>query len=284
MFLELKNVSFIYQQGAAGEKRALNCVSLTIYAGECVAVLGPPGSGKSTLLQMFNGLLRPDEGLVLLNGQRPGTAELPVSEACKYVGLVFQFPEFQLFEDTVESEVGFGPKNLGWSKNEIASRVETALRTVGLDPKHYAGRSPFALSGGEMRRVAIASTLAMDCPMFAFDEPLSGLDPNGRVMMIKMMAGLKTTGRTQVIVTHDINEISQIADRYIVLNDGLAVFDGTAQELFTGKADPGSMGINKPEAAVLTDCLRGQGIPLPSDIWTFDRLAEELIQLNKELL
>jgi energy-coupling factor transport system ATP-binding protein len=276
--LELSDVSFTYQQGASGETKALDRVSLNISTGECISVLGPPGSGKSTLLQMFNGLLRPDEGTVLLDGRRPGTDELPVEKACRSVGLVFQFPEYQLFEATIEAEVGFGPKNLGFTKDEIIVSVKDALATVGLDPHEYLDRSPFALSGGEMRRVAIASTIAMDCDMFAFDEPLSGLDPHGRMLMVELMKGLKDSGHTQVIVTHDVDEISQIAERYIVMSSGSVVFDGTASELFV---DGTGLGVSRPSAAILTECLRNQGIPLPADIWTFDKLAEQLIELNR---
>lgn len=278
--LELKRVSFSYATNEAMGQWAIKSIDLKISDGETIVLAGHPGSGKSTLLQLLNGLLQPDSGEVYLDGLRPGSDDLPIQEACKRVGLVFQFPESQFFEDSVRAEVSFGPANMGLTGPEIELRVDYALGAVGLGGTH-ADRSPFSLSMGEMRRVAIASILAMDCPTLAFDEPMAGLDSSGRSLVQNTLVHLKKAGHTLIVATHDIDDMISIADRFVVLREGTIAFDGPPDELFDVGQDLMSMGIGMPQAVVVADRLRRQNWAIPQGILTFDGLAEAIINIKK---
>ncbi|MDZ7338001.1 MAG: ATP-binding cassette domain-containing protein [candidate division KSB1 bacterium] len=231
MRVTFEQVCYRYRQTVPEGRLALDHVSLEIGDQEFVALVGPSGSGKTTLIQHFTGLLRPTSGRVLVDG-RPFPARGPELTALRRrIGLVFQFPEFQLFEETVEADVAFGPRNLGLAEQEVRARVERALRTVGLDPASVALRSPHRLSEGEKRRVALAGVLAMDPEMLVLDEPTAGLDPAGVRRIAQILADFHQAGKTIVLVSHNIDLVYTLARRVIVLAEGRIRFDGSREEL-----------------------------------------------------
>ncbi len=255
-------LTYTYLRGTPLEAVALRGIDLEVRAGELLAIIGPTGSGKSTLIQQFNGLLRPSAGTVRVDGQdlwAPGTDR---RRARQRVGLVFQFPEAQLFEETVRRDVAFGPKNLGLSEDVVGERVDEALRLVGLDPGRFGERSPFALSGGEMRRVAIAGVLAMRPRALVLDEPTAGLDPRGKEDLLSRIEALHTQGLTIVLVTHGMDEVARLADRVAVLHQGRIVLIGSPRQVFGHDTELRGMGLDLPQAARLIHLLRARGLPL----------------------
>lgn len=256
-----EGVDYIYRRGTPMEAPALRGVSLEIAQGQAVALLGPTGSGKSTLVQHFNGLLRPAAGTVRVAGQDLWGPRADRRRARQQVGLVFQFPEHQLFEETVRRDVAYGPLRLGLSEALVAERVDEALRAVGLDPARFGERSPFALSGGEMRRVALAGVLAMRPQVLVLDEPTAGLDPGGKVEMLARLEALHRNGQTIVFITHDMDEAARLAGRIIVLDTGRVVMTGTPAEIFR-RDDLGRLGLDLPQAARLVRALRARGLPV----------------------
>ncbi len=244
------------------ESRALEGITLRVSRGEMVAVIGPTGSGKSTLIQHFNGLLRPTSGTVLVEGEDLWAPRTDRRKARRRIGLLFQFPEYQLFEETVRRDVSYGPKNLGLAEPEIEERVEEALAQVGLDPVRFGSRSPFTLSGGEMRRVAMAGVLAMRPSVLVLDEPTAGLDPRGREDLLQTVLSLHGEGMTVVLVTHNMDEAARLATRIIVLEAGRVEMEGTPAEVFADEEALDRIGLGVPQAARLVGMLRRGGIPV----------------------
>ncbi|MDZ7371248.1 MAG: energy-coupling factor ABC transporter ATP-binding protein [candidate division KSB1 bacterium] len=228
----IEHVRFRYTGIAASPEDVLDDVSFSLYENECVAIVGPSGSGKSTLVQHFTGLLKPDHGQVLYRGQNIWGRGFDRVALRRRVGLVFQFPELQLFEETVEKDVGFAPKNFGLMPKEVEQRVVEALSAMDLDAEQFRSRSPFQLSEGEKRRVAIAGVLAMQPEMIVFDEPTAGLDPEGVRGFIRLVKRLQDQGKTIVVITHNMDFVAETADRVIVLFKGKILFDGTPRALF----------------------------------------------------
>ena len=283
MPIELKSVTHTYSEGSAFQATAIRNVSLTIEDGEFIAVVGHTGSGKSTLVQHLNGLLKPTGGQILIDGEdlnAPGADRRRIRQK---VGLVFQYPEYQLFEETVAKDIAFGPKNLGLSEDEIDARVRRAMAHVHLDYDKYAQRSPFELSGGQMRRVAIAGVLAMEPKVLILDEPTAGLDPRGRDRILGMVQELHARGGTTVImVSHSMDDVARLATRLVVMSRGQLVATGTPREIFRQREMMERIGLGVPEAAQLCGKLRARGLPLPEDLYTPEELRDALLALWKE--
>ena len=283
MPIELKNLTHTYSEGSAFQATAIRDVNLTIEDGEFIAVVGHTGSGKSTLVQHLNGLLKPTGGQILIDGEdlnAPGADRRRIRQK---VGLVFQYPEYQLFEETVAKDIAFGPKNLGLSAGEIDARVRRAMAHVHLDYDKYAERSPFELSGGQMRRVAIAGVLAMEPKVLILDEPTAGLDPRGRDRILGMMQELHARGGTTVImVSHSMDDVARLATRLVVMSRGELVATGTPREIFRQVDMMESIGLGVPEAARLCALLRQRGVKLPDDLYTPEKMRDSLLALWKE--
>ena len=262
---------------------ALEDVSLTIEDGELIGLLGHTGSGKTTLVQHLNGLLKPTSGKVVVDGLDITEKDVSLLEVRRRVGLVFQYPEYQLFEETVAKDVAFGPKNLGLSEQEVDERVRYALQEVGLVYEEIAERSPFELSGGQMRRVAIAGVLAMRPKTRILDEPTAGLDPAGRRSILGMIRELHAAGGlTVVMVSHNMDDISSLATRLVVMSRGKMVLTGTPREVFQHRELLSSIGLGVPQAAELTQRLIAEGYPLPADLYTPAEVAEALLKLPRK--
>ena len=283
MPIELKNLTHTYSEGSAFQATAIRDVNLTIEDGEFIAVVGHTGSGKSTLVKHLNGLLKPTGGQVLIDGEdlnAPGADRRRIRQK---VGLVFQYPEYQLFEETVARDIAFGPKNLGLSAEETDARVRRAMAHVHLDYDKYAERSPFELSGGQMRRVAIAGVLAMEPKVLILDEPTAGLDPRGRDRILGMVQELHARGGTTVImVSHSMDDVARLATRLVVMSRGELVATGTPREIFRQVDMMESIGLGVPEAARLCALLRQRGVKLPDDLYTPEEMRDSLLALWKE--
>lgn len=283
MPIEVRHLTHTYSQGSAFQATAIMDVNLTIQDGEFIGVIGHTGSGKSTLVQHLNGLLTPTSGQVLIDGEDMNQKGVDRRRIRQKVGLVFQYPEYQLFEETIAKDIAFGPKNLGLSPEEVDRRVRRAMEWVHLDYDRYAQRSPFELSGGQMRRVAIAGVLAMESKVLILDEPTAGLDPRGRDRILDMVKQLHAQGGVTVImVSHSMDDISRLATRLIVMNKGRLVADGTPRELFRQVGMMESVGLGVPQATKLCALLRRRGIDIPDDLYTIDQVREHLLRLWKE--
>jgi len=284
MPIQLNNVTHTYSEGSAFQATAIRGVNLTIEDGEFIAVIGHTGSGKSTLVQHLNGLLKPTDGQILIDGEDLGGEKTDRRRIRQKVGLVFQYPEYQLFEETVAKDIAFGPKNLGLSDEEIDQRVRRAMAHVHLDYNKYAERSPFELSGGQMRRVAIAGVLAMEPKVLILDEPTAGLDPKGRDRILSMVQELHAQGGVTVImVSHSMDDVARLATRLIVMSKGEVVATGTPREIFRQVDMMESIHLGVPEAAKLCALLRERGIDLPDDLYTPQELQACLLAKWKEV-
>lgn len=292
MILEMKNVSFIYSKGMAYEVRALDNINLGIDEGQFIGVIGHTGSGKSTLIQHMNGLMRPTEGQVFFEGKDIwGSAEETDKKSGKKgkydlkslrtkVGLVFQYPENQLFETDVITDVSFGPKNQGLSAEEIRIRAEEALRLTGVAEKFWKS-SPFELSGGQKRRVAIAGVLAMDPKVLILDEPTAGLDPQGRDDILDQIKKLHDEkGITILLVSHSMEDVANYADRLIVMNDGKIAYDGTPKEVFSHYRELEEMGLAAPQTTYVMHELAERGMDVDTQATT---IAEARVSILKAL-
>ena len=268
MSIKLTNVFHIYSKGTPFERRALNDVSLEIAKGEFVAIIGHTGSGKSTLVQHLNGLLKPTDGKAAIDAVDLSAKGAEAKAARQQVGMVFQYPEHQIFAETVFEDIAFGPRNKGFNEEEVAKQVREAMAFVGLDYDTYAQRSPFQLSGGQMRRVAIAGVVAMNPDYLVLDEPSAGLDPRSRNAVFKEILALhKSRGIAIVLVTHSMEEAAKYADRMLVINGGRVMFDGKPIEIFRNHSkELVEVGMDVPQGFKLADMLRQRGMQLPEDI------------------
>lgn len=283
MPIEVCHLTHCYSEGSAFRTVALDDVSFRIDDGEFVGVIGHTGSGKSTLVQHLNGLLRPSSGQVLINGEDLNGEHVNRRALRQRIGLVFQYPEYQLFEETVAKDIAFGPKNQGVSADEIAERVRYAMDCVHLDYDKYAERSPFELSGGQMRRVAIAGVLAMRPSVLILDEPTAGLDPRGRDKILSMLEELHARENTTILmVSHSMDDMARLATRLIVMSEGKIVAEGTPREIFAREDMMTSIGLDVPDAARLCARLRTTGYNLPADLFRPEELKEQLLRLWKE--
>lgn len=283
MPIQVKNLTHTYSEGSTFQATAIRNVNLTIEDGEFVCIVGHTGSGKSTLVQHLNGLLKPTSGTVLVDGEDMFAEGADKRRIRQKVGLVFQYPEYHLFEETIAKDIAFGPKNLGLSPEEIDSRVRRAMAHVHLDYDKYANRSPFELSGGQMRRVAIAGVLAMEPKVLILDEPAAGLDPRGRDSILGMIRDLHAAGGvTVVMVSHSMDDVAALATRMIVMSKGSVVATGTPREIFRQADMMQSIGLGIPEAAQLCAKLRARGLDLPQDLYTQEELRNHLLRLWKE--
>ncbi len=283
MPIQVEHLTHTYMTDSPFAATALEDVSLTIEDGELIGLLGHTGSGKTTLVQHLNGLLKPTSGKVVVDGLDITEKDVSLLEVRRRVGLVFQYPEYQLFEETVAKDVAFGPKNLGLSEQEVDERVRYALQEVGLVYDEIAERSPFELSGGQMRRVAIAGVLAMRPKTLILDEPTAGLDPAGRRSILGMIRELHAAGGlTVVMVSHNMDDISSLATRLVVMSRGRMVLTGTPREVFQHRELLSSIGLGIPQAAELTQQLIAEGYPLPADLYTPAEVAEALLKLPRK--
>jgi len=281
MLIELIDVGFTYMPGTLLERVALKGVNLGIGEGELIGIIGPTGSGKSTLIQHLNGLLAPTEGRVLFNGKEVGN-EIHPHLVRKEVGMVFQFPENQLFEETVSEDVSFGPKNLGLTEEEVLSRAEDALARVGLDFGTFAKRSPFSLSGGEKRLVAIAGALALKPRLLVLDEPTSGLDARGRARVMGCIKELNENGVTVVLIDHDMDEIAEYARRILVLSEGRIILDDRPSNVFAQPDLLRDIGIGIPKTTELLTKLRERGLDLPTNVVGLKGTVDAVLAAVKE--
>lgn len=268
MSIDIKNICYTYMRGTPFEKKALDDVSVSIDKGEIVAVIGHTGSGKSTLVQHLNGLLKPDAGQVAVDDVNLAGKDAAAKKARQLVGMVFQYPEHQIFAETVYEDIAFGPRNRGFQPEEADKQVREAMAFVGLDFETFAKRSPFQLSGGQMRRVAIAGVVAMNPDYLVLDEPSAGLDPRSRNAVFKeIMALHQSRGIAIVLVTHSMEEAVKYAKRLLVINQGKILFDGNPADIFRNHQQKlVEVGMDEPQVFKLADLLRRQGMELPQGI------------------
>ena len=283
MPIEVSHLTHCYSEGSVLRTVALDDVSFRVEDGEFVGVIGHTGSGKSTLVQHLNGLLKPTSGRVLIDGEDLNGEHVNRRALRQRIGLVFQYPEYQLFEETVAKDIAFGPKNQGLSAEEIDGRVRYAMECVHLDYDKFAARSPFELSGGQMRRVAIAGVLAMKPSVLILDEPTAGLDPRGRDKILTMLEELHARENTTILmVSHSMDDMARLASRLIVMSGGKIVAEGTPREIFARESMMTSIGLDVPDAARLCALLRSKGYDLPADLYRPEELKEQLLRLWKE--
>lgn len=279
MAIVLEHVNYIYEPDTAFSTHATKDVNLTIGDGEFIGIIGHTGSGKSTLIQHLNGLVHPTSGRILYNGTDIFDKDFSLKELRSRVGLVFQYPEHQLFEADVFSDVCFGPKNQGLSKEEIAERARDALKMVGLDESFYA-LSPFELSGGQKRRVAIAGVLAMNPEVLILDEPTAGLDPRGRDEILDQIAWLHQERQiTIILVSHSMEDVARYADRLIVMNQGAVQFDAAPVDVFMHFKELEAMGLAAPQVTYIAHALKDAGFDVSTRITTIEEAKAELLPL-----
>lgn len=278
MSIALEHVNYIYSPGTAYEKRALNDISLEIGQGQFVGIIGHTGSGKSTLIQHLNGLMKATSGDILYDGQSIYAEGYDMRKLRSQVGLVFQYPEHQLFEVDVISDVCFGPKNQGLSEEESKKNAREALELVGFPEKYYK-QSPFELSGGQKRRVAIAGVLAMKPKVLILDEPTAGLDPKGRDEILDQIAKLhKETGMTVVLVSHSMEDVARYVDRIIVMNKGEKMLDSTPKEVFRHYKELEEVGLAAPQVTYVMHDLKDRGFDVSPDATTIEEAADEIMR------
>lgn len=278
MSIKLEHINYIYGEGTAYRKHALKDVSLEIPHGQFVGIIGHTGSGKSTLIQHLNGLIKATDGKFYFNGEDVYAEGYSMRNLRNEVGLVFQYPEHQLFEVDVLTDVCFGPKNQGLPKEECEKRAKEALEAVGFPEKYY-GQSPFDLSGGQKRRVAIAGVLAMHPKVLVLDEPTAGLDPKGRDEILDQIAELHRQGdMTVVLVSHSMEDIAKYVERLIVMNRGEKMFDGTPKEVFSHYKELEKIGLSAPQVTYVMNELRNKGFAVSTEATTIEEAVEEIMK------
>ena len=277
--MKLENVSFTYSPNTAYEIHALKNINLEIHDGEFIGLIGHTGSGKSTLVQHFNGLMKATAGAIFYNGENIYSEGYSMKKLRSKVGLVFQYPEHQLFEVDVLTDVCFGPKNQGLSKEEAEARAKKALKMVGLKEKHYK-QSPFELSGGQKRRVAIAGVLAMEPDVLILDEPTAGLDPKGRDEILDQLKRIHEERHiTIILVSHSMEDVAKYVDRIIVMNQGEVMYDGTPKEVFSHYKELEKVGLAAPQVTYIMHALAEKGFPVSTDATTTLEAAEEICRV-----
>ena len=278
MSLKLEDVTYTYSPGTAYEMHALEHINLEIPNGQFVGIIGHTGSGKSTLVQHLNGLIRPTLGRVLYNGEDIWKEGYPLRELRSHVGLVFQYPEYQLFEETVYKDISFGPKNMGLDGDETDRRVRRAAEFVGLSEEHLK-KSPFDLSGGEKRRAAIAGVMAMEPEVLILDEPTAGLDPRGREIILSLVRTYREqTGSTVILVSHSMEDVAKTADRVLVLNRSRVAMFGTVPEVYSRTDELEEMRLSVPQITKIFRALHDKGFDVSSSVFTVNQGADELIR------
>ena len=276
MSITINHVTHIYNPGTAMAKTALDDVSMEFHDGEFIGLIGHTGSGKSTLIQHLNALLKPTSGEILLNGENIHQDKKRLKEIRQRVGLVFQYPEHQLFEMTVYQDVAYGPTNLDLSEEEIDRRVRESLEVVGMGEETYE-KSPFELSGGQKRRVAIAGILAMQPEVLVLDEPTAGLDPKGRDEILDAVQEMhRRLGLLVVLVSHSMEDVARLADRIFVMHQGKVAFSGTPKEVFSHAKELEQIGLAAPQVSYILEGLRQKGFSLPKDIYTIEEAAKAI--------
>lgn len=283
MSIKIENLKYIYMPKSPFEKVALDNVNLEINNGEFIALIGHTGSGKSTLIQHMNGLLKPSSGRIIIDDVDITGGEVKLSDIRKKVGLVFQYPEYQLFEESIEKDIEFGPRNLGLEQEEITKRVKKSMEMVGLDYEIYKDKSPFDLSGGEKRRVAIAGVVAMETKILILDEPTAGLDPKGRDDILAQIKTLHIKYKmTIVLVSHSMEDVGKVAERIIVMSKGGVVLEGVPAKVFKEIDKLESIGLGVPQVTYLMRSLKQKGFDVSEDIFTVDQGRLELLRVLKE--
>lgn len=279
MSIKIENLTHIYMPKSPFEKLALDNVSLEIEDGDFVALIGHTGSGKSTIIQHMNGLLKPSKGKIIVDGIDITAKGVKLTDIRKKVGLVFQYAEYQLFEETIEKDIAFGPKNLGLSDGEISERVKRSMEMVGLEYEVYKNKSPFELSGGQKRRVAIAGVIAMEPKTLILDEPTAGLDPKGRDDILKQIQRLhKEYGMTIILVSHSMEDVAKIALKVMVMNHGKVVLKGTPKEVFKEVKTLEKIGLGVPQVTYLIQALRAKGFKVSDNAYTIEQARDEILK------
>lgn len=283
MSIIIKNLTYIYDEGMPFASKALDDISFEIKDNDFVGLIGHTGSGKSTLIQHLNGLLKPSSGQIIVNGFNITDKDLNLTEIRKRVGIVFQYPEYQLFEETVEKDIAFGPGNLGLDEAEISKRVKNSMEAVGLDYETYKDKSPFDLSGGQKRRVAIAGVIAMNPEVLILDEPTAGLDPGGRDEIFNLIKKLHRDNNITIILSsHSMDDMAKLAQTIIVMNHGKIEFMGTPREVFTSHADKlREIGLDVPQVLELATKLRQKGFDIRPDILTVEEVKDEILKVMR---
>lgn len=278
MSIKIENLTHIYMPKTPFETVALDNINLELEEGKFYALIGHTGSGKSTLIQHLNGLLKPTSGKIFIDGIDITDKKTVMSEIRKRVGLVFQYPEYQLFEETIEKDIAFGPQNLGLSPEEISRRVKRAMEMVGLDYEKYKDLSPFEISGGQKRRVAIAGVVAMEPQVLILDEPIAGLDPRGRDDIMGQIKKLhEEYHMTVVLVTHSMEDVAEIADEVIVMSGSQVILQGTPREVFTRIELLEDVGLGAPQITYLMRALKHKGFEVREDIFTVAEAKAEIL-------
>jgi len=283
MSIKIENLVHVYMPKSPFEKVALDDVNIEIKEGEFVALIGHTGSGKSTLIQHMNGLLKPSSGRIIVDGVDITKDGVKLTDIRKKVGLVFQYPEYQLFEETIEKDIEYGPRNLGLDQEEITKRVKRSMEMVGLDYEIYRHKSPFDLSGGQKRRVAIAGVIAMEPKVLILDEPTAGLDPKGRDDILAQIKILHDNYKmTIVLVSHSMEDVGKLAERIIVMNKGKVQLEGTPAKVFKEVDTLESIGLAVPQVTYLMKALREKGFNVSDEVYTISKGKEELLRILKE--
>ena len=283
MSVVIKNLTYIYDEGMPFANKALDNISFEIKDQDFVGLIGHTGSGKSTLIQHLNGLLKPSYGEIYVNDFNITDLNLNLTEIRKRVGVVFQYPEYQLFEETVEKDISFGPYNLGLEKEEVDKRVRESMEAVGLNYEKFKDKSPFELSGGQMRRVAIAGVIAMNPEVLILDEPTAGLDPSGRDEIFALIKRLhKENNMTIILSSHSMDDMAKLAKTIIVMNKGKIEFMGSPKEVFKSNTDRlKEIGLDIPQVLELAIKLREKGFDVKEDILTIEEAREEILRVMK---
>ena len=280
MSIKIENLTYVYMPKTPFEKKALDNVSLEIEDGEFLAVIGHTGSGKSTLIQHLNGLLKPASGKIYVDGTDITDKDTKLVDIRKKVGLVFQYPEYQLFEETIAKDIAYGPSNLGLNEDEILKRVKKSMEMVGLNYEEYKDISPFELSGGQKRRVAIAGVIAMEPKVLILDEPTAGLDPAGRDDILEQIKLLhEKYNMTIILVSHSMEDVGKLAEKIIVMNDGHVELQGKPKDVFKEIDTLGKIGLAVPQVTYLMRELKKKGFNVSEDIFTVEKAKSELLNI-----
>ncbi|CAK7003563.1 energy-coupling factor transporter ATPase [Tissierella sp. P1] len=279
MIMKINNLNYIYNANTPFEKKALDNINLEINEGEFIGLIGHTGSGKSTLVQHLNGLMKPTSGDIIIDGVNITTKDANLKEIRQKVGLVFQYPEHQLFEETIYKDIAFGPRNLGLNEEEIHNRVKESMELVGLNFEELKDRSPFELSGGQKRRVAIAGVIAMKPKILVLDEPTAGLDPSGRDEILGEIQKLyEQEGITIILVSHSMEDVAKLVDRILVMHRGKLEMDGKTREIFRRADELESIGLGVPQITKFMKVFREKGNDVKDDVLTVNEAKEEILK------